>query len=242
MIPKVIHYCWFSGEKKPRLIRRCIRSWKKVLPDYEIKCWDANSFDFDNVPYVKQAYERKKWAFVADYVRLYALYTEGGIYLDSDVEVYKSFDEFLKYSFFTGTDIRSLKLKHYGIEAAIMGAEKGFPYLKKCLDLYGQLQFIRADGSMDMTVIPDNISPLLEMYGYKPVDETQYLSHNIVVLSSAYFANCKAISYNNIYARHWNTSYWSPKDNRGKIYHFFYNHDLMFIYRFVENILLKMRK
>ena len=73
MIPKVIHYCWFSGEKKPRLIRRCIRSWKKVLPDYEIKCWDANSFDFDNVPYVKQAYERKKWAFVADYTRFKVL-------------------------------------------------------------------------------------------------------------------------------------------------------------------------
>lgn len=242
MIPKVIHYCWFSGEKKPRLIRRCIRSWKKVLPDYEIKCWDANSFDFESVPYVKQAYERKKWAFVADYVRLYALYTKGGIYLDSDVEVYKSFDEFLKYSFFTGTDIRSPQLNHYGIEAAIMGAEKEHPYLKECLDLYGQLQFIKSDGSMNMTVMPDNITPLLDIYGYKPVDETQYLPQNIVVFSSAYFANCNALNYSDIYARHWNTSYWSPKGNRGKIYHFFYKHDLMFIYQAAENIFLKMRK
>lgn len=242
MIPKVIHYCWFSGEKKPRLIRRCIKSWKKVLPDYEIKCWDANSFDFNSVPYVKQAYEKKKWAFVADYVRLYALYTEGGIYLDSDVEVYKRFDEFLKYSFFAGTDIRNLEKKQFGIEAAIMGAEKGHYYLKECLEYYNSMYFIREDGSLNIKVMPDIISPILEKYGYKSLDKTQYLNNNMAIFSSAYFANCNALSYEKIYARHWNTSYWSPKDNRGKIFHFFYRHDLMFIYNFVENILIKLRK
>lgn len=241
MIPKVIHYCWFSGEKKPRLIRRCIRSWKKVLPDYEIKCWDANSFDFDSIPYVKQAYERKKWAFVADYVRLYALYTEGGIYLDSDVEVYKSFDEFLKYSFFTGTDINDKK-NRFAIEPAIMGAEKGNSYLKECLDCYKKIQFTKADGSIDLQVMPYIVSPLLEKYGYKPIDETQYMAHNMVVFSSAYFANRNALNYSNVYARHWNANTWVPISNRGKIFHFFYRHDLMFIYRAIENISLKMRK
>ena len=85
MIPKIIHYCWFSGEKKPRLIRRCIRSWKKILPEYEIRCWDAKSFDFDSVPYVKEAFRLKKWAFVSDYLIFYAFYKYGGIYLVTDV-------------------------------------------------------------------------------------------------------------------------------------------------------------
>ena len=241
MIPKIIHYCWFSGEKKPRLVRRCIRSWKKVLPDYEIRCWDANSFDFDSIPYVKQAYERKKWAFVADYVRLYALYTEGGIYLDSDVEVYKSFDEFLKYSFFTGTDINDKK-NRFAIEPAIMGAEKGNSYLKECLDCYKKIQFTKADGSIDLQVMPYIVSPLLEKYGYKPIDETQYMAHNMVVFSSSYFANQNAENYDNIYARHWNANMWTPVDHRGKIFHFFYKHDLMFIYLFIERIFIKFRK
>lgn len=241
MIPKVIHYCWFSGEEKPRLIRRCIRSWKKVLPDYEIKCWDANSFDFDSIPYVKQAYERKKWAFVADYVRLYALYTEGGIYLDSDVEVFRRFDVFLKYSFFTGTDINDAK-DRFSIEPAILGAEKGFFFLKECLDYYNKLQFINDDGSLNLKVMPYIVSPILEKYGYKPKDEIQYLSWNIAIFSSSYFANRNAKSYDNIYARHWNTNMWVPVDHRGKIFQFFYKYDLMFIYRFIENIFMRFRK
>lgn len=241
MIPKVIHYCWFSGEKKPRLIRRCIRSWKKVLPDYEIKCWDADSFDFDSIPYVKQAYERKKWAFVADYVRLYALYSEGGIYLDSDVEVYKPFNEFLKYSFFTGTDVNKER-NRFAIEPAIMGAEKCLPYLKKCLDYYSQLQFVKENGSLNMKEMPYIVTPILTEYGYEPFDKTQYLSHDMVVFSSAYFANCNALCYDNIYARHWNTNMWVPRDNRGRVFHFFYSHDLMFIYRFIEKVLSKLRR
>lgn len=79
MIPKVIHYCWFSGEKPNRFIRNCIKTWQKVMPDYKIRVWDANSFDFDSVPFVRDAFKAKKWAFVADYVRIYALYTEGGV-------------------------------------------------------------------------------------------------------------------------------------------------------------------
>ncbi|MDR2406553.1 MAG: mannosyltransferase, partial [Bacteroidales bacterium] len=101
MIPKTIHYCWFSGEEMSPFIRQCMATWKKHLPDYKWRLWDANSFDFSAVPFTAEAYKVKKWAFAADYVRLYALYTEGGIYMDTDVKVMKSFDEFLKYDFFT---------------------------------------------------------------------------------------------------------------------------------------------
>lgn len=98
-IPRTIHYCWFSGETKSVIMRECIKSWERVMPEYQIKCWDASLLDF-NVPFIKQAYECKNWAFVTDYMRFYILWKEGGIYLDSDVEVYKSFDPFLKQAFF----------------------------------------------------------------------------------------------------------------------------------------------
>lgn len=98
-IPKIIHYCWFSGEEMSPFIKKCMKTWEEKLPDYKLRLWDANSFDFDSVPFVRDAYKAKKWAFVTDYIRFYALYTEGGIYMDTDVKVMRNFDEFLKYNF-----------------------------------------------------------------------------------------------------------------------------------------------
>lgn len=99
MIPKVIHWCWLSGEQLPEKIQNCVDSWKKILPDYKIKCWTTKNFDINSVQYVKEAFDQRKWAFCADYIRAYALYTEGGIYLDSDVEVLKSFNDFYSIIF-----------------------------------------------------------------------------------------------------------------------------------------------
>ncbi|MEI3219550.1 MAG: glycosyltransferase [Lachnoclostridium sp.] len=95
MIPKVIHYCWFGRGKMPELANKCIESWKKYCPDYEIIEWNEDNFDINCCPYVKEAYESKRFAFVTDYVRLYAMYTQGGIYMDTDVEVLRNLDEFL---------------------------------------------------------------------------------------------------------------------------------------------------
>ena len=100
-IPKIIHYCWFGGNPLPELAEKCIESWKKYLPDYEIIRWDENNFDFNINDYVKEAYENKKWAFITDYVRLYAMYNYGGIYMDTDVEVLKSLDCFLIHPAFS---------------------------------------------------------------------------------------------------------------------------------------------
>lgn len=104
MIPKVIHYCWLSGDPFPSNIKACMDSWKKVMPDYEWKVWNTENFDVNSVPYVREAFEKRKWAFAADYIRMYALYTEGGIYLDSDVKILKPFDDFLSYSFFSSLE------------------------------------------------------------------------------------------------------------------------------------------
>ena len=104
MIPKIIHYCWLSGEPYPEKIRKCIASWKEILPDYTIKLWDMNSFDVNSIDFVREAVSVRKWAFAADYIRLYALYTEGGIYLDSDVLVRKSFNPFLDNDLFSAVE------------------------------------------------------------------------------------------------------------------------------------------
>ena len=101
-IPKIIHYCWFGGNPMPDSFQKCIDSWKQVMPEYEIVCWDESNFDLTSVPFVSEAAEMKKWAFVSDYVRLYALYYQGGIYLDTDVEIVQPLDRFLMHSFFSG--------------------------------------------------------------------------------------------------------------------------------------------
>jgi len=129
MIPKVIHYCWFGGKKKSKLIEDCIRSWKHNLPDYEIKEWNEKNTDL-TFPFVKDAYKLKKWAFVADYIRLKVLYDYGGIYLDTDMYLIKSLDIFLNHNCFFGAQDDKL------ISAGVIGAIKHHIFIKKCLSYY----------------------------------------------------------------------------------------------------------
>ena len=138
MIPKIIHYCWFSGEKYPPQIKRCIKSWKRHLQDYEFVLWDSKRYDFDNVPFVKKCIEMRKWAFAADYIRLYAVYSMGGIYLDSDVLVQNTFDRFLNHNAFWGIDAND-EQQYAFPEAAVFGAVKGFQPLKEMMSFYEQL-------------------------------------------------------------------------------------------------------
>lgn len=149
MIPKIIHLCWLSGDPYPSKIAKCLKSWEKYLSDYEIILWDTKRFDLDSSIWVKQAFEKKKYAFAADYIRFYALYHMGGIYLDSDVEVLKSFDDLLDLPYFIGAE------KAQTPEAAIMGAEKGCDWIKQCLDYYTDRPFINADGSLNIQTVPD---------------------------------------------------------------------------------------
>lgn len=131
MIPKKIHFCWLSGEEYPPLIQYCINTWMRVLPDYEIVLWDTKRFDINSVAWVKEAFEAKKYAFAADYIRFYALYTEGGIYLDSDVEVLKTFTPLLDCKSFIGFEASTEM-----VEAAIVGSEPGMEWCKEILDFY----------------------------------------------------------------------------------------------------------
>ena len=130
-IPKIIHYCWLSGIPFPDLENRCIESWKKHLPDYELILWDKERIKEIHSSWIDSAIAQKKWAFAADYVRLYALYNYGGIYLDCDVEVLKSFDDLLDRQMFVGRETARPV-----VEAAVLGSEANLPWLKNCLDFY----------------------------------------------------------------------------------------------------------
>lgn len=190
MIPRTIHYCWFSGELLPENIQACVDSWKRVMPDYKLRCWGPDSFDFDSVAFVKEAYEKRKWAFMADYVRLYAVYTEGGIYLDTDVRVFKPFDDLLSSRMFIGTEIGDAEHNtDICIDGAIFGAEAGHKFVRKCLDFYEPLHFIKIDGSFNNTPQPRVITPLAVADGYCPENKLQYLTHDITVFPTSYFTH-----------------------------------------------------
>lgn len=150
MIPKIIHYCWISGDTFPEKIQRCFDSWKRVLPDYDIVVWDYAKAHSIGSEWVDQAIATKKYAFVADYIRFYALYNYGGIYLDSDVEIIKSFNNLLNLRYFIGKE----KDSQGGIEAAIIGAEKKLVWIKECLDYYKHRRFINAFGDFQITELP----------------------------------------------------------------------------------------
>lgn len=249
MIPKTIHYCWFSGDDKPDLVKRCIDSWHKYLPDYKIKCWDGKSFDFNSVDYVSEAMDIKAYAHASDYVRLYALYTEGGIYLDSDVEVFRSFDDLLENRFFSGIEqfpVFYSKHKISGIcnhvQAAIMGSEPGHPFLKDCIEMYHTLHFKKTDGTYDYSEIPERISTIMERYGFKRENVLQQLNDGISILPNTLIANnINGIVPEGCYAIHWGVKSWG-NDKRGKIHRFCWNHDLMNLYHWVESILAKYRQ
>lgn len=109
MIPKIIHYCWFGGKEKPESAQKCIKSWKKFFPDYEIKEWNESNFDVNMIPYTKAAYEAKKYAFVSDFARFWVLYHHGGVYFDTDVEVIRNMDDLLAKGNFMGCEVDSIE-------------------------------------------------------------------------------------------------------------------------------------
>lgn len=159
-IPKKIHYCWFGRGTLPEVSQKYIDSWKKYCPDYEIKEWNEDNFDISCNRYVKEAYDSKKFAFVTDYVRLFALYNEGGIYMDTDVEVLKPLDVFLKHKAFSSFE------NNDSIPTGLMASEKGGEWVKNLLDEYENMSFIKEDGSMDLTTNVIRITNLTErMYG-----------------------------------------------------------------------------
>lgn len=224
MIPKIIHLCWLSGDPYPAKIEKCIDSWKRVLPTYEIWLWDTQRFPLEQSRFVKEAYDKKKYAFAADYIRFYALYHYGGIYLDSDVEVLQSFDDLLQLPYFVGAE------KAGTIEAAIMGAEKGNSWVKTCLDYYTDRAFVLPDGALDIRKLPEIMVDELEkvkklrFLEMSETDKEELWSNSdeVVILPDDYFSpklfdSREVIITPQTYAiHHYQNSWFSPK---AKIYY-----------------------
>lgn len=175
MIPKLIHYCWFGKNPLPKSAIKYIESWRKYLPDYEIKEWNEDNFDINNHPYVEEAYNAKKYAFVTDYVRLYVLFHYGGIYMDTDVEVIKSLDTFLQLPAFSGFEDDT------HIPTGIMASEKNGEWVGKLLAYYDNKHFILPDSSYDLTTNVESISHLMRSEGFK-LKNGLYNHRNIVTI------------------------------------------------------------
>lgn len=216
MIPKIIHFCWLSGDKYPSKIQYCIESWKKKLPDYEIRLWDLSRFDIHSSVWCKEAYEAKKYAFAADYIRCYALYTEGGIYLDSDVEVIKRFDDLLELPYFIGEE------QGGNVEPAIMGCEKGWELMRMMLDYYKDRHFLKGDG-FDLATLPNIMSEkICDQYDYvKVLNIKDFMidSSKVCVFPAEYFSpkfpngfQCPITS--NTYAVHHFSASWYPVEKK----------------------------
>lgn len=163
MIPKTIHYCWFGKGEMPQLAKDCIASWHKYMPDWEYKLWNEENFDVNTVPYTKEAYEARKFAFVSDYVRLWALYNEGGLYLDVDFEVFKSFDNLMGWNAFAGYE----GSKHLPVMMGVVASRPNGNWVKEQLDAYENRHFIRLDGSLDLTTNVRFISNRMRQNGFE---------------------------------------------------------------------------
>ena len=176
MIPKIIHYCWYGKSAYTPEIEMCIASWKKFCPHFELKRWDESNTPMD-IKWIKDAYRHKKYAFVADYVRFYALYHEGGIYMDTDMLLLKPLDYFLEHSLFAGLQ-DSLSVNY-----AIVGAKAGNTFNKECLDYYDSIKF----DMVSPPIITHIITDLLKDKGFKEIDIYQCLKDNIVLYPTEYF-------------------------------------------------------
>lgn len=181
MIPKKIHYCWFGRGEMPKLAKKCIKSWKKYLPEYQIKEWNEDNFNLDMYPYVREAYDHRKFAFVTDVVRLYALYNEGGIYMDTDVEVLKPLDAFLHHCAFSGFEDEEY------VPTGIMASEKGGLWVKENLDYYNGRHFVKEDGCLDTTTNVTTITNYMIAHGLRQNNTLQDFPGLITLYPKDYF-------------------------------------------------------
>lgn len=190
MIPKVIHYCWFGRNPLPPLAVKCIESWKKYFPDYEIKEWNEDNFDVNIISYTSEAYKVKKYAFVSDYARFWILYHYGGLYFDTDVEVIKSMDDIIAKGPFMGCENEAKKgatPAELGVNPGLgLGINSGLGLYVEILQKYSSLHFIDENGSFNLKTVVDYTTELLCSYGLKNTTEIQKVA-GIYIYPKEYF-------------------------------------------------------
>lgn len=188
MIPKKIHYCWFGRNPLPESAQKCIASWRKYLPDYEIIEWNEDNFDVNSIPYTAQAYEAKKYAFVSDYARFKILYEHGGLYFDTDVEVIKPMDDIIAAGSFMGFEIDTDGKEYCGAVAPGLGlgASAGMDIYSEILEAYETFRYINEDGSQNMKTVVMYITEILQKKGLTSKRGIQHIE-GLTIYPKEYF-------------------------------------------------------
>ena len=227
MIPKIIHYCWFGGNPLPKSAKKCIASWKKYCPDYEIKEWNESNYDVRKIPYISQAYDAKKYAFVSDYARFDILYQHGGIYFDTDVEVIRPFDDILECGAFMGCEKNGIAfteepLVHadtsYEIDVAPglgIAATQGMDIYREILDFYSEQNFLLPNGGYNMKTVVEYTTSVLIKHGLKDIKGIQQID-GITIYPKEYFnpfdnGTGKLTITDHTYSIHWYSKSWMDK-------------------------------
>ncbi|SHI41791.1 Glycosyltransferase sugar-binding region containing DXD motif-containing protein [Clostridium cavendishii DSM 21758] len=219
MIPKIVHYCWFGKGQKNEKIKYCMSSWQEHLKDYTFIEWNEENFDVNSNKYCGEAYNAKKWAFVSDYVRLYALYNYGGIYLDTDVEITNNIDEFLMNKAFIGYHSDN------SIPSALMASEKHNEVIKNLLSYYDNKSFIFENGIFDETTNIDIITKMI-VDKYKPnLDNSKLNIEGMIVYPKEYFT-LRDSNIKNFAIHHFNASWMSKEQAMNQVYSFKNNYEL----------------
>ena len=188
MIPKIIHYCWFGRNPLPALAVKCIKSWQKYLPDYEIKEWNEDNFDVNIIPYTQEAYQAKKYAFVSDYARFWVLYKYGGLYFDTDVEIIKPIDDIIARGSLMGCQIDihttdGLPAVNPGLG---LGAVVGLGFYREMLELYARIHFLDSDGNLNLKTVVHYTTEQLCEHGLGKQDGIQQIA-DIWIYAKEYF-------------------------------------------------------
>lgn len=181
MIPKIIHYCWFGRNSLPKSARKCIASWRRSFPDYEIKEWNEDNFDVNMIPYTAQAYAKRKYAFVSDFARFYILYHEGGLYFDTDVKVIRPMDDIVKRGAFMGME------QTFGVAPGLgLGCEKNHPFYKEIIDYYYSLNFLDENGNQMPGTVVKHTTEVFKKYGFVEKKDVQQVA-DIWIYPAEYF-------------------------------------------------------
>ena len=221
MIPKTIHYCWFGKNPLPKLAKKCISSWKKYCPDYSIIEWNEDNFDINSCPqYVKEAYQEKKWAFVTDYVRLKVVYDNGGIYLDTDVELLKNLNPLLEHDAYFGIEFNNNLA--YIATGLGFGATKGTDILHELMEDYVDIPFILQNGCYDITPCPHRNTNIFIKHGFKQTNTEQVIDGKIKIYPTEYFCpldwrGTKKEITNNTVSIHWFSASWYDQDSKKEL-------------------------
>ena len=259
MIPRIIHYCWFGRGLMPQAQEDCINGWRKLMPDWQFVRWDESNFDVNLCPYTAEAYKDHRWAFVADVARLKALYEMGGVYMDTDVELFTSLEPFLGDRLFSGVEIYHEEFEREGLPlldadrkplepmtqipccgflSAVVGAEAGHPLIRECLDFYLNRPARNDDGSLNSIVIDGVLAAHAVKYGFRYVEREQRLP--MMTLYSPELFTYAGASLTGKAALYHHTAWsWMPKTRKQRVFLLLDKMHLLKTYRKLKKRLLR---